>query len=114
MRIESQLSPEAVLKELGERMARRRIDLGITQADAATTAGLGKRTVERIEAGHDTQVSTLVRLLRVLDLMDGLEGLVPAIGPSPIDLLKLKGKQRRRARARKPAAAGAWRWGDER
>jgi transcriptional regulator with XRE-family HTH domain len=66
VKIESQLTPEAVVQELGRRLARRRLDLGMTQANAAEQAGLGKRTVERIEAGGDTQLSTIIRLLRVL------------------------------------------------
>jgi transcriptional regulator with XRE-family HTH domain len=114
MQISEHMAPEAALTELGRRVARRRIELGVTQADVAKRAGLGKRTVERIEAGGDCQVSTLLRLLRVLDLMDGVEGLVPEVGVRPMDLLELRGKERQRA-PRKPAppAKGGWRWGDE-
>ena len=115
MRVNAQLSPEAVLAELGQRVERRRLGLGMTQAEAAKRSGLGKRTVERIEAGGDTQVSSLVRLLGVLDLMDGVDRLVPEAGPSPIELLKLKGRQRKRASSKKEHGTGrAWRWGDER
>ena len=116
MRIEKQLTPEAILAELGRRIARRRLDLAMTQADAAEQAGLGKRTVERIEAGRDTQVSTIVRLLRVLGLTEGLERLVPESAPSPMDLLKMKGKERKRASSAKRVAKRSkeWRWGDER
>jgi len=114
MRIEKQLTPEAVLGELGRRLARRRLDLGITQADAAEQAGLGKRTVERIEAGGDTQMSSIIRLLRVLGLLEGLESLIPDTGPRPMDLLKLRGKERRRASSRRAAKPNdEWRWGDE-
>lgn len=115
MRIEKQLTPEAVLGELGRRLARRRLDLGMTQADVAEKAGLGKRTVERIEAGGDTQMSTVVRLLRVLGLTEGLERLVPEAGPGPMELLKMKGKERKRASSPKRVAkpSGEWRWGDE-
>ena len=102
MRIEKQLSAEAVLAELGQRLARRRLDVGLTQAQAATEAGIGKRTVERVEAGGDTQLVTLIRLLRVLDLTDELNRLVPEPGPRPMDLLKLRGKERKRASSRRP------------
>jgi len=120
MQIDNRLAPEAVLQELGRRIARRRVDLGVTQAEAAEQGGLGKRTVERIEAGEDSQVSTFIRLLRVLDLMDGLNRMVPEPGPRPLDLLRLKGKERKRAsRKRTPAkrapkSKSGWRWGDER
>jgi transcriptional regulator with XRE-family HTH domain len=115
MRIEGQTTPEAALEELGRRIARRRLDLGLTQAQAAAEGGIGKRTVERIEAGADTQLSTLLRLLRVLELMEGVERMVPEIAPSPMELLKLKGRERKRASARRSAAPRSdWRWGDER
>jgi transcriptional regulator with XRE-family HTH domain len=114
VKIEKQMSDEAVLVELGQRLARRRIDLGLTQAQAAEDAGIGKRTVERIEAGGDTQVATLIRLLRVLDLADELNRLVPEPGPRPMDLLKLKGKERKRASSRRSGRSeGDWQWGDK-
>jgi transcriptional regulator with XRE-family HTH domain len=114
MKIEAYTAPTAVLAELGRRLARRRLDAGLTQADAAERAGIGKRTLERIEGGHDTQVGTLLRLLAALDLMDGVERLVPEIGLRPMELLKLKGKQRQRASSRQVAEPHEeWHWGDE-
>ncbi len=51
MLISKSQSDEAVLREIGARMARRRLDFQLTQADLAEQAGVSKRTVERIEAG---------------------------------------------------------------
>ncbi len=114
MKIEKQMSDETILVELGQRLARRRIDMGLTQAQAAGEAGVGKRTVERIEGGRDTQVATLIRLLRALDLADELNALVPEPRLRPMDLLKLKGKERKRASSRRSdRAEGDWQWGDE-
>ncbi len=114
MKIEKQMTPETVLEELGRRIARRRLDLGITQADAAEQAGLGKRTVERIEAGRDIQMSTLIRLLRVLELIDGVDRLVPETGLRPMELLRLKGKDRRRASSKRAVKSDEkWHWGDQ-
>ena len=98
MNIDNQLSPDEVLRELGRRIERRRLDLGLTQAAVADRAGLGKRTVERIEDGEDFQVSTLIGLLRVLDLMDGLDRLIPETGPGSSDALKPGGPLDRGAR----------------
>ena len=115
MQIDERMTPDAVLTELGHRLARRRVDLGLSQADAAKRAGLGKRTVERIEAGADCQVSTLLRLLGVLEQMGGVEGLVPEAGVRPLDLLELQGKERQRAPRKSPSSSNGegWRWGDE-
>jgi transcriptional regulator with XRE-family HTH domain len=114
MKIENDLTNNAVLDELGRRLERYRLDLQLTQAQVAEQAGIGKRTLERIEAGKDTQLSSLIRILRVLHLLDGMERLVPEPGPRPMDLLKLKGKERQRAPSRKIAEPDReWQWGDE-
>jgi len=116
MRIDKQTSPEVVIGELGERIARRRIELGLTQAQAAAGAGVGKRTIERIEAGSDTQLSTLIRLLGVLDLAEGLDQLIPPAGASPMEMLKHKGRSEPRKRAtskRTSEHRTPWKWGDE-
>jgi transcriptional regulator with XRE-family HTH domain len=114
MKIEGLLTDDAILAELGGRLAQRRLELQLTQEMLAEEAGVSKRTVERIEAGATTQTSTLIRVLRVLDLLDRLETLAPEAGPRPMDLIRLKGKARKRASGkRKPKEKGPWRWGDE-
>lgn len=114
MKIERFLTDDAVLLELGSRLAQRRIALGKSQAALAEQAGVSKRTVERVEAGDAAQTATLIRMLRVLELLDRLEMLVPETGPRPMDLLKLKGKERKRAprKTAKPSVQ-PWQWGDE-
>ena len=114
MKIAGLLTDEAILAELGGRLVQRRLELQLTQQMLAEQAGVSKRTVERIEAGATAQLSTLVRILRVLELLDRLEALVPAAGPRPMDLVRLKGKARKRASGkRKPADEEPWHWGDE-
>ena len=114
MKIEGLLTDESILVELGKRLTQRRLELELTQADLADQAGISKRTVERIEAGATTQLATLIRILRALELLDGVENLIPEPGPRPMDLLKLKGRQRQRAPRKKKAARDEpWTWGDE-
>ncbi len=56
--------------EFGQRLARRRLDLDLTQAQSADEAGVGKRTVERIEAGGDLAFQfILVAFLLLLSLI---------------------------------------------
>ena len=115
MTITKLLTHEAVLEEIGARLAQRRLALQMTQAAVAEEAGLAKRTVERIEAGATAQLSSLVRVLRVLGLVERLNDLVPEAGPRPMDLLKLRGKQRQRASAkRRPdGLSKEWTWDEE-
>jgi transcriptional regulator with XRE-family HTH domain len=113
MYIEPSLNDETILGEIGRRLAKRRIALGYTQAHLADQAGIAKRTVERIEAGNPTQMTNIIRILRVLGWLENLERLIPEIGPSPMDLLKLKGKERQRASKQRVQSDKSWTWGDE-
>jgi len=109
------LTDEAILVEMGKRIARSRLDLSVTQADVAEQAGVSKRTVERIESGASAQMSSFIRILRVLDLLPGLEQMIPETGPSPMALLRRKGKVRQRAskRRRSDQTDKTWSWDDD-
>ena len=96
MKINEKQSDSVILAEIGQRVARRRIDRQLTQAELAREAGVGKRTVERFENGESSQLITLIRIFRVLDLLPNLDAMVPEPGISPLDLIALKGKARKR------------------
>lgn len=115
MEISNLLTDDAVLAEIGERIAACRVDMQLTQAAVAEQAGIAKRTLERMEAGHSSQLASLIRVLRVLEALPGLNSLVPETGQRPMDLLQRKGKIRQRAsgkRAQK-SSGESWSWGDE-
>ena len=115
MEISNNLSADAVLTELGARLAGIRVERGLTQAALAEQAGVSKRTVERLESGEvGTHLSGFVRVCRVLQLLDRFELLVPAPVASPMAQLKLQGRQRRRASPAKNATKSAkpWTWGE--
>ena len=115
MDIAKLLTDDAILAEIGKRIARYRVDSQVTQAELAQQAGVSKRTIERVEAGASAQFSTIIRILRVLDLMGGLENLVPEPVPRPMELLKQKGKVRQRASSTRHSdkTPKKWSWGDE-
>lgn len=114
MKISNQLIDQAILRQLGERLMRVRLERNLAQAELAIEAGVSKRTVERMEAGGATQLVNLVRVCRALGLVEGFETLIPEPVPSPVAQLKLRGRQRKRASSVKPAEpAGQWRWGTQ-
>jgi transcriptional regulator with XRE-family HTH domain len=116
MKITKQAPDDAVLSELGGRLAQVRLARNLTQAQLATQAGVSKRTVERLESGGvATQFSGFLRVCRALDLAERFDLLVPEPVPSPIEQLKLQGQKRQRASAKRkaPAPSKKWQWGDE-
>lgn len=88
----------------------------MTQAEAAGEAGVAKRTLERVEAGASAQTLSFVRILRALDLIAGLDGLIPEPVPGPMDLLRRKSKLRLRASKKQDDRiqdGKSWRWKED-
>lgn len=115
MKISKLATDEAILRELGQRLARTRLERNLTQAQLAAQAGVSKRTVERLETGIvGTQLPGFIRVCRALNDLERFDLLVPEPVPSPVEQLKRAGRQRRRAStSRIPKRAGnKWRWGD--
>src|SRR3954452_13481129 len=117
MLIQENTPDDLVLRELGERLARTRLERNLSQAGLAKEAGVSKRTVERVEAGEAVKSNNLIRVLRGLGQLEVLDRLVPEPLPSPVERLRLQGRRRKRAgsprTARDPNLATPWRWGDE-
>jgi len=111
--MKSNLSDDAVLKELGRRLQRYRLNRNLTQAALAKEAGVSERTINRIEHGQSTQLSNFIRLLRSLGLLENMDALVPMTAISPIQQMKLQGKNRKRASSAKHKKEDdAWSWGN--
>jgi transcriptional regulator with XRE-family HTH domain len=105
------LTDAALLTALGERLARLRLAKNLTQQQLAEQAGLGLRTVQRLELGAAaTQLSGFVRVCRVLGLVEKFAALVPDEAASPIAQLKQQGRQRHRATGRKSGAGEPKKW----
>ena len=114
MKIRPQTADVAILREMGHRLYRRRLEYNLTQADLANEAGVSKRTIERLEAGESAQLYNLIRVLRALSLTENIDALVPEPMPSPMQQLKLKGKSRKRASGTQVReATGEWNWDDD-
>ncbi len=91
------MSDRAILREIGRRLRRRRLDRNLTQQALADTAGISRPTVSDIERGAPAGVLTLIQVLRALGGLEELDAFVPDPGLSPLALAKLKGKERQRA-----------------
>jgi transcriptional regulator with XRE-family HTH domain len=70
MKIKNSTKTTDVLKEIGAHFTQQRVLAKLTQAGLAEKAGVSKRTVERIEAGSSIQLSTMIQVLRVFNLLE--------------------------------------------
>jgi transcriptional regulator with XRE-family HTH domain len=119
MRLDELMTDDAVLAELGRRLERHRLQRNRTQAEMAEQAGIGRATLQRLERGDSVQMTSMIKLLRTLGLLSGLDAAVPESIDLPIaQLEREQRKVRRRAHSKRSdpgmgAVEQSWRWGDE-
>jgi putative transcriptional regulator len=93
----------AILREIGERLKRARLQRNMTQATLSDLTGVSRRTIQKTEEGDVSTLKTLIALLRGLDLLDQLNLLQPETLQSSIQLGKLR--QRASGAGRKPRSS---------
>jgi putative transcriptional regulator len=127
MYLDAIMTDGAVLAELGTRLERHRLERNWTQAALAAEAGIGQATVQRAERGQSVQMTSMIKLLRALELLGGLDVAIPESIDLPIaQLEREQRKRRRRARGEGGAGSGGggpigydaaaerpWTWGEE-
>jgi transcriptional regulator with XRE-family HTH domain len=122
MHLDEIMTDAAVLSELGRRLERHRLERNLTQAELASEAGVGQATVQRAERGESVQMTSMIKLLRALELLAGLDLAIPESIDLPVAQLEREQRtRRRRARGRRghrgdprtEPAEEPWRWGDE-
>ena len=89
-------SSSEIVQLLGQRFRGYRIRLGLTQKELAERAGVSVPTLQAFEKGAnpDISFSTLLRLLRSIGQLDGVNTLLEEIPESPYTMPET-GKQRR-------------------
>jgi len=106
---------EQIERALCERLEALRLTQNRTQADLAAEAGIGVRTLRRLEKGDGVAFDTLIRVMIALGLQDQLSSFLPDPSVRPMERLGASRQERQRARpaTSRPSPAGAWTWGDE-
>jgi transcriptional regulator with XRE-family HTH domain len=105
---------EATMRSVGMRLARIRLSRNLTQARLAQEAGTSLPSIKRLEAGRNSSLDTLFRVLRVLNLGDRILDILPNPDVRPIERVQREGHERRRARTRIETPKGTdWAWGEE-
>ncbi|MFG5381894.1 helix-turn-helix domain-containing protein [Yoonia sp. R2-816] len=111
----SNRSPTKHEQVLGQRIERLRLSRNITQADLAEQAGIGIRTLRRLEAGNGGTLDTFFRILSALKLDGNVELLIPDPAIRPIERVRMKGSERKRASSSQVRSKNKqpWRWGSK-
>lgn len=80
---------------LGAQIHKLRLSRNLDQRSAAEKAGISEKSLRNLEAGRGSTVDTLLRTLKALDFLEGLNTLVPDAAVSPLALLHYpKARQR--------------------
>lgn len=96
-------TPEELQWTLGERLRRLRLDRNLDQRTTAEKAGISEKALRNLEAGRGSTLETLIRVLKALGYLQGIDVLVPEPSINPLDLLRQsKAPQRARRNARLP------------
>jgi len=101
--IADHLTNSEILEVLGQRLRLRRLERNLSVDELATHAGLNRKTVLAVEAGEDTRFSSMIKILRSMNLLGLLESAVPDHLPGG-EAVSSTGQFRLRAsaKARKP------------
>jgi len=92
-----------IQEDLGHRMRQLRLSRNLDQRTVAEKAGVSLRALSKLENGHGSTLETLLRVLRALDYVKGIEMLAPEPTINPLALLKTSKSPQRVRRPRKPS-----------
>ena len=92
------MSNQAILLEIGKRLREMRIRKNLQQKELAELSGVSLTTVVRLEKGDAVTFEKMIRILRMLDMLENLELFIPKPPVSPILMRKLQGKKKIRVR----------------
>jgi transcriptional regulator with XRE-family HTH domain len=95
-------TPKELQVALGERVRRLRLARNTDQRATADKAGISEKALRNLEAGRGSTVETLLRTLKALDALQGIEMLAPEVTVDPLAILHAPMPPQRVRRPRKP------------
>ena len=81
-------TPDELQVALGERLKRLRLNRNFDQKSTAERAGISERALRNLENGQGSTVETLLRVLKSLGYLQGINMLAPVPSVNPLDLLR--------------------------
>lgn len=99
--IPSLLTAPEMQDSLRQAAQRRRVDLGLTQADLAARAGVALGTLKRFEQSGEIALHSLLQLAEALECLDAFAAVFPARAAQSLDDLDRQNTPPRRVRKRR-------------
>lgn len=81
-------SIDELQSSLGDQLQNLRLAKNLDQRTTAEKAGISERTLRNLEAGRGSSVESLLRVLKALDSLQGIEMLAPKPSINPLALLR--------------------------
>ena len=91
------MTDSALIGVIGSYIKHRRLEQEKTQEQTAHDAGVNRSTLVQIENGESITLSSLIQILRALDLLHLMDSFTIEDKISPIQYAKLQEKRRQRA-----------------
>lgn len=91
------MTDAALQAEIGKFVKEHRLRLNKTQDDVAHEADISRSTLSLLERGETVTLTTLIKVLRVLNALHVFQSFEIASTPSPLTIAKLEQKKRKRA-----------------
>ena len=89
------MSDERLALMLGEYIKYHRIEKNWSQDELGVKAGLSRPTISLMERGKSMNMNSIIKVLRVLDLLYLFDALKIIQTLSPIEMLKMQEKKRK-------------------
>lgn len=90
------MSDAGIILEIGSRLRALRLRKNITQQQLSNATALSLNVIKSLESGKG-KISSLVAVLRELNVLESIDNFIPEISISPLQLAKNQGKKRQRA-----------------
>lgn len=94
------MNDKALIKIIGEFIQHHRLNQNKSQSDIAKDANISRSTLSLLERGEKVTLSSLMQVLRVLDLLYVMDAFKINNQISPIEYAKLQKNKRSRARSK--------------
>ena len=94
----SSMTDKALMKTIGTFVQHHRLNQNKSQSAVAVSAGISRSTLSLLERGEKVSLTSLIRVLRILDLLHILDAFKVVDELSPIEYAKLQKKTRKRSR----------------